>query len=287
VRIHKGSAGFNTALAVLLFLAACAWLGAAFYRQLEPESRTVSAEPAQVRESVFLSGMAVRTEALLCPAGEADGLPRDGSRLAAGETLACLADGSCLTAPQSLLYFADWDGLEYLSPAALFPFEPDAAAALLSAEPQPAGDCSGRLVLDPVWYFAARISQGQLPDTGSRCRLLLQDRALETEALVAAVCQSGEAGFVLLRLSGSSPDFYRLRREEAELVLAEHRGLSLPREAVRQAEDGKHFLLLLRDGLVEEETVDILYKGDDFYLVEGAGLSAGCAVIVSEEGLLG
>ncbi len=288
MRIHKEGQGLSTLLAVLLFLAACAYLGAAVYRALCPEVSTATAHHALFRERVGLRGIAIREEELLFSPQDPSALPEDGTRLAAGETLCCFADGSSQTLSASSLFFAGQDGYEYLQPDWLFPFEPARAQALLLAEARDEPNCLGRAVRGQVWYFAAVLTEGECPPLGSRCPVYFGADKLEAEALVAALCREDGQSYLLLRFTAGDPAFFRLRHEEAELILAEHRGLQVPLQAIRQDEAGNHCLEIFSAGLVETRTVDILYRGDEVCLVRQrageAPLPAPCSVLLQKEG---
>ena len=227
MRIHKELGGLNTALAVLLFLAACAWLGAGFWERLE-EPQTLPVTLSHLRESSRLSGIAVREEELFCPEQDPAGLPAAGTRLAAGETLCRFPDGSMEILRAPAHFFPDWDGLEHLDPSRLFPFDAAVAAGLLQTEPEKHPSACGRLVFSSVWYYAARLEEGAIPDPQSRCRLLVDGLDRELEALVLAVAEDASGCYVLLRLDEGSADCLGLRRFDAELVLREYSGLSLP-----------------------------------------------------------
>ncbi|MBQ9250412.1 MAG: hypothetical protein IJ179_08595 [Oscillospiraceae bacterium] len=222
MRIHKRpDTLFLRAMATLLFLALCAWLGAGLHRAMTPApGMRADAGAADDPAAVTLRGVAVRRERLLCSRRRVRLAAADGKRLAEGAELAVTAGGTALYTDSSAVFFADWDGLEWLDPEALAGLDVPAAEALLAAEPQSSAGAYGRLVTGTDWYFAA-LSDDELPlNPGGRCLLRFQglDRALPARLLSVSEAYGGQRA-VLLRLTEGGEDCLSLRKCDAQLFL--------------------------------------------------------------------
>ena len=139
-----------SALASLLFLAVCAYAGAALRGSADGvELMTVSA--VTVTESAELDGIVLRRERALPRGAELAPAAADGHRLPAGTAIA-LPDGTRELTGHSYVFFKKTDGFESLAPEA--PEKIDAAAldVLLAAEPAESGRSGGRLVSGFDWY---------------------------------------------------------------------------------------------------------------------------------------
>ena len=163
MRIHKPSDdGFLRAAVVLLFLAVCAWTGAALYRTLRLHPASGEALQAAVAEGIPLTGVAIRREQLLCSRGGATLAAEAGKRVARGAVLAVAADGSAVYAERSAVFFPDWDGLEALGPR--FPSE------------SRAGGSSGTVSHSKVVDQLSSHHEGYIPylskQTGLQCEFL-------------------------------------------------------------------------------------------------------------------
>lgn len=251
--------GFSRAVAAVLFLAASAYIGAGLFSGLERGAETVSVRAVSVTDSVKLQGLAVRRERLIRSPGGGRVTAGEGLRVPKGGQLA-LEDGRPLPADSSGLFFSDTDGLESLGPEALEGLDVKGLEALLSLEGRPEGDALGRLVLGCDWYYAALAPQeAALPEPGP-CALLLDGRRLSARLLSVSPPEDGQVALVL-RLTEDDGELLRLRKAEAELILAEYSGLELPEEALVRS-DGGAFVYTISAGAVERKAVTLLYDDD-------------------------
>ena len=274
------------AIAVLLFLTVCAYIGAGFYEGLADDMQTVRAESAAVTESIGLYGVAVRREQQLC-SPTAQILPVNGKRYPSGAAICMAGDGSCVYSPAPATFYESFDGFEYLDPDMLFPFGSNTFSELLSSESEKGRHCLGRLLLDNIWYYAAEVTVGLAPSAGQSCSLLFEDIGRECEGLVWAVCRDRDKEYVLLRINGGDEQLMSLRHCSAKLILCEYKGLKIPKNAVCTDNNGKKYIRVLAAGLVETRTVDIIYTGDDFCLVKQSwswdALREGESVLINRE----
>lgn len=257
--------------AAIVFLAVCAYAGAAVYSRVEqPEIETVRV--LHIQESARLQGIVLRREQGLSFTWGSTLLAEDSRRLAAGEPLAVDLWGEELWSPCSAVFFDDSDGFEYLSPQDIEPDDPSALEELLDREPGEVSD--GRLVTDTAWYYwAFTSSKAELPSSG-RCSVQFDGLEESVPAQVLSLSESrGGKRAVLLRLTQGGREYLSLRKTGAELLFSQRSGLYLPEEAIMQEADGSKFVYVLSAGIAEKQPVDIIYTGSGFSLA-AAGLAS-------------
>ena len=258
------SSRFFSLVAGTLFLAVCAYGGAALYRQVErPEIVTV--QSARLQESVELRGIVLREEQSLCFPRGTRPLAPEGQRLAAGQALALDGAGQEILCGQPGVFFSETDGFEGLGIESLDPGDAAALEALLEEKPEAGGD--GRLVTGWVWYYWALCPEGQaLPLSGS-CRIEFagMDESVPARIICLSPPEKGRQA-VLLRLNNGGSEYLKLRKTGAKLLFSEHSGLYLPEEAIQLAEDGSQFVNTLSAGTLEPRAVEITYTGEGFSL---------------------
>lgn len=262
-RIHN--APYLRAVAAVLFLAACAYLGAGLLG-LAPGRRTSVVRCGSLRQSVPLSGIALRREALL-PVEAPPGMD-EGARIPANSSL---SGSQAVFAPESALCFSGGDGCEALSPQALSPFSLERVQALMECAPEKAEGC--RLVYDFCWYYAAVTEQPCPVEAPAQVKLLLEGIEGPIPAQLCAVDESGGSTALLLRAGVMSPDCLCLRKCSGELLIAEHTGLEVPAAAIH-SDGGSEFVNILSAGKAERREVEIIYTQDQVSIVLPAGAEA-------------
>lgn len=271
-RIHN--APYLRAVAAVLFLAACAYLGAGLFGSASGP-RTVTVCSGSIRQSVPLTGIALRREELL-PGEIPPGLEQ-GERVSAHSAL---GGTQRVLAPESALCFSGGDGCEDLSPESLRPFSLERVEALLEREGEKAEGC--RLVYDFCWYYAAVSAEPCPIEAPAQVQLSLVGIEGPISALLCAVDESGGSTALLLRTGSMSPDCLCLRKCTGELIIAEHTGLEVPANAVH-SEGGTEFVYILTAGKTERREVKILYTQNGVSIVSPAGaeaLTAGDRVLI-------
>lgn len=235
-------------VAALLFLALCAYIGAAMWEHTGGDVSVVTARASVVTESVPLRGIAVRTEqSIELDAENGERLPADG-RHPAG------------------VWFAESDGYEHLSPAMLS--EPRSVLEAGAGE-----HTGGRLVTENVWYFVAECKTELV--CGEKYAILFTGAPYP---VTATLCRS-DGEYAVFRLSDGGDFFLSLRRCEAELETRRLSGTELPAEAIRTDGDGGSFVYIVSSLVVKRAEVDILYTDGTIALV--SGIHAGETVAVS------
>ncbi len=221
MRIHKwAGSSFFPIVTALLFLAVCAWIGAALYGRLvllpQPD-----AQPAAAPALLQLQGIAIRRERLLCARRPVRELAESGQRLPRGGEVAVTAGGKAVCTEASAVFFADWDGWEHLEPPEAETLEVAALQALLDSAPRERAGAYGRLVLEQDWYFAALADEGFSLPAGRRCRLQFAEirRLLPARLLWVSPAADGQRA-LLFRLTEGGADCLSLRKCQADLVLS-------------------------------------------------------------------
>lgn len=273
----KNERPFRALTAALLFLAICAWAGAALYRSLRPARRSAAARRAVYTESASLEGIALREETLLS-AGEAlRPAVADGSRVAAGAAVAFAGERPMLAAAPGR-FCADWDGYEALSPALCAALDAAGLRALLASEPAKTENAVGRLVCGFSWYFAALCEDADLLPPGAY-RVEFEGK---TERLRARLVRA-EDGLVILRLEAAE-GFYSLRRCRARLILHEEEAIAVPLAALRTLPDGAYAVDVLAASGLQTRPVTLLgIEGGELLLRTEEGeayLRPGCSVLL-------
>lgn len=259
----------------LCFSAVCAYLIAhAAGALLYPEA---AVRRASVTEGLSLSGIAVREELVLSAASApASAAPR-GARLARGEA-AAYVDGAAVTAPASALFFDSTDGLEFISPSSLFPFDAAAFSAVYAARPAIKEGAYGRLVMGFSWYFAARAEDaGGAYDALAPGPYTLSFEGVAapmTAELIAVSADHDGAPIMLFRLPMGDGAAMSLRRCAARLELFCAAGLALPAEAVGTDDAGNNYVYRRTAAGYERAAVRIIYSSGDSLLAAADGALA-------------
>lgn len=246
------------AVAAVLFLAVCAYCGAALGKGLVKDTETVQVCLVCVNESVQAEGVAVRREQLIC-SGTGQIKQEDGSRLKAGTVLA-QNEGGAITVDTSSVFCKSTDGYEFLSPELLHDLTVSSFYGILRCKPQPSSAFDGRLVAGHDWYYAALCAEGSRLSAGDRCELLFDGFEEPVEAGLQYISPAENGKQVLVfRLVRGGDAFMSLRFCKAEILISRHWGLKVPSSAVYSDREGNKFADILLDGLVECRRVDIIY----------------------------
>ncbi len=210
------------------------------------------------------------------------------------ETLrASLGAKDYLYAPAAGVFSAETDGFEALTPAVLDGISPEGVENLRGQGSEVADDVVGKIVTNHAWYYAAVMAEKDADRlrVGDVTSLDFGYRSSRTvRATVRSISPTDRAGqvAVVFRCSSALAETLSLRLAEAEVVFRSYSGLRVPKKAVH-VEDGKTVVYTVSAGQMERKTVDILYTGEDFYLVEagseGGSLRAGNELIVSGKDL--
>lgn len=258
------NARFFSLVVGTLFLAVCAYTGAAIYRRAE-QPEIVTVQSMHLRESAELEGIVLREEQSLCFDRGTTPLAREGERLAAGQALALDEKGREILSQRPGIYFSGTDGFEELSAADIQAESLSALEETLAARPEKGG--GGRLVTGGAWYYWAVCPDRQALSHSGACRIEFEGMGESVPARIIRLSppENGRRA-LLLRLNQGGSGYLKLRKTGATLLFSEHSGLYLPEEAIQRAEDGSQFVYTLSAGAAQRRTVEITYTGEGFSL---------------------
>ena len=204
-----------------------------------------------------------------------------------------LGEKDYLYAPATGIFSDETDGFEGLTPAVLDGISPEGVENLRTQGSEVPDDVVGKIVTNHAWYYAAVMAEKDADRlrVGDVTSLDFGYRSSRTvRASVRSISPTDRDGkvAVVFRCSSALAETLSLRLAEAEVVFRTYSGLRVPKKAVH-VEDGKTVVYTVSAGQMERKSVDILYTGEDFYLVEagseGGSLRAGNELIVSGKDL--
>ena len=206
---------------------------------------------------------------------------------------ASLSANDYLNAPAAGTFSTEVDGWEGLTPAVLDGISPEGVQSLREQNSPVEENTLGKIVTDPAWYYAAVMAEADADRlrVGDETSLDFGYRSSRTvRAVVRSISPTDRRGqvAVVFRCSSALAETLSLREADAEVVFRTYSGLRVPKKAVH-VEDDKTVVYTASAGQMEKKTVEILYTGEDFYLVaagnEGGSLRAGNDLIVSGKNL--
>ena len=204
-----------------------------------------------------------------------------------------LSERDYLYAPAAGVFSAETDGFESLTPAVLDGITPEGVENLRTQGSDVPDDVIGKVVTNHAWYYAAVMAEKDSDRlrVGDVTSLDFGYRSSRTvRATVRSISPTDRSGrvAVVFRCSSALAKTLSLRLAEAEVVFRSYSGLRVPKKAVH-VEDEKTVVYTVSAGQMERKVVDILYTGEDFYLVEagseGSSLRAGNELIISGKDL--
>lgn len=204
-----------------------------------------------------------------------------------------LSERDYLYAPAAGVFSAETDGFESLTPAVLDGITPEGVENLRTQGSDVPDDVIGKVVTNHAWYYAAVMAEKDSDRlrVGDVTSLDFGYRSSRTvRATVRSISPTDRSGrvAVVFRCSSALAETLSLRLAEAEVVFRSYSGLRVPKKAVH-VEDEKTVVYTVSAGQMERKVVDILYTGEDFYLVEagseGSSLRAGNELIISGKDL--
>lgn len=176
-----------------------------------------------------------------------------------------------ITAAQSGMFSSHLDGYEtLLSPDSLIGLLPEELAAFSELTPLSAEGSLGKLVTNPVWYYAAtlpsryshELSPGQVVDVYFDAL----SKALEMEVDSVGEIQDDQV-VAVFRSARDEHVAGELRQESCRIILESEEGILIPKEALRVCE-GENGVFVSSGYNAVFRPVKILAENDDYYLVK-------------------
>ncbi|MDO4174476.1 MAG: HlyD family efflux transporter periplasmic adaptor subunit [Eubacteriales bacterium] len=176
-----------------------------------------------------------------------------------------------VTSPRSGYFCESADGLEEV-------FTPDVIDDLtLSSLDQLAqsetSDSSGKgkIVYGYVWYFAARVSDSDAKrlTQGDTIQLRFSQVSQDIEATVTSIRDEEDSDdtLVIFQSQDMTEELISMRKQVATVIIDSYSGLRVPKSAVRMEGD-EMGVYVLSNSVASYKTIEPLYEGDDFYIVE-------------------
>ena len=254
---------FAKLVSAVLFTAVCAY-ALAHLMQFAENGRTEILTEKTVTDSITLEGIALRSEQPVCLEGEPVFFCKSGKRVAAKHVIA-KCGGNDLISSESALFFDNCDGYEYLS-ISEETFSPERLRELLCAEKQNE-TAVGRLVTGRNWYFAATADAQSIPCGESKVKFDGSDEAVN--ASLVRSCPDGEGKTaILLKIRIGKNEYLSLRRCGGEIIRKEITGLAVSKKAVSEDSGGNTFVIKRTVKGESSCPVDIIYNGEDFFLIK-------------------
>ncbi len=178
-----------------------------------------------------------------------------------------------ITTTDSGYFVSNADGYEnYFSIENLSEITVGQVEAALKAKPKDvAPDVMGKLITGFNWYVVAAVdtlSIGTLHEGGEYKVRFPESTAGEVTVTLEAL-QNTENGrtVIVLKSNLMNENLVNLRIEKAQLVLKEHKGFKVGKEAIREV-DGEKGVYIRRGNLINFRKVEIIYTGEDYVIVK-------------------
>lgn len=211
------------------------------------------------------------------------------------------SDMEPITAPAAGIFSTMLDGYEHLQPSDLKNLTPEKLRSIMDEPQEKPADAFGKLVDSTRWYFAAVIDAEHLEVHGSAIAkgdfVTLEFGRYYSQNLRARVESIGapaDGGCVIVfSCSEALADTLAMRIVTATLVMDEHSGIRVPKEAVRMetndAGEIVRYVYTLTGAQAEKKTIEIVWETENYYLVAESGqdraLREGNEIIVSANDL--
>lgn len=161
-------------------------------------------------------------------------------------------------------------------------------------------DQLGKVVRDFRWYFVTAVSIDELNGIKIGANLRLRFPQVDDDIVVTVhdIRKEKDQKVALLILRGMdiTPELVTMRCQSAEIIRASYTGIRVPKAAVKiqinqKNDDQQQGVYILPDSMSRFKPIDVLYEGDDYYVVRqgdtgtNTGLVVGDTIIVNARGL--
>lgn len=188
---------------------------------------------------------------------------------------ASLQGGAAVTAPAAGYFVGRTDGCEEsLTPESLKTLSADAITQVVERQ-EASSEAIGKVVDGYSWYFAAQVTADEAKRLKEVSKVTLRFPQLLAEDISCSVYdvhqdESGE--WVAVFESGYMNAALLMARDQpADIILRSYTGLKVPKEALRQNEDGEWGAYCLEGAQVVFKKITILFQTDSFYVAKDTG----------------
>lgn len=186
------------------------------------------------------------------------------------------------TAPYSGYYSDIVDGYEQiLTPDELDELSIERFRALTESEVLAPSATLGKIIQGFTWYLVSEVSAAQADrlTEGDKLRVSFTQASLEAPVTVHEVIKEHGSDTALVVLEGTSFDseMVSMRKQPIEIIIAEHSGLRVPKQAVRMLDNELGVFIL--SGTVEKfKRIETLYEAEDYFVVQQSATDANALV---------
>lgn len=188
---------------------------------------------------------------------------------------ASLQGGAAVTAPAAGYFVGRTDGCEEsLTPEGLKTLSADAITQVVERK-EASSEAIGKVVDGYSWYFAAPVTAEEAKRLKEVSKVTLRFPQLLAEDISCSVYdvhedENGE--WVAVFQSGYMNTALLMARDQpADIILRSYTGLKVPKEALRQNEDGEWGAYCLEGAQVVFKKITILFQTDSFYVAKDTG----------------
>ncbi|RHO53169.1 hypothetical protein DW094_12445 [Ruminococcaceae bacterium AM07-15] len=188
---------------------------------------------------------------------------------------ASLQGGTAVTTPAAGYFVGRTDGCEEsLTPEGLKTLSADAITQVVERK-EASSEAIGKVVDGYSWYFAAQVTADEAKRLKEVSKVTLRFPQLLAEDISCSVYdvhqdESGE--WVAVLQSGYMNTALLMARDQpADIILRSYTGLKVPKEALRQNEDGEWGAYCLEGAQVVFKKITILFQTDSFYVAKDTG----------------
>lgn len=188
---------------------------------------------------------------------------------------ASLQGGAAVTTPAAGYFVGKTDGCEEsLTPEGLQTLSAGAITQVVERQ-ESATEAMGKVVDGYSWYFAAPVSAEEAKKLKELNKVTLRFPQLLAEDISCSVydVHEDETGdWVAVFQSGYMNTALLMARDQpADIILRSYTGLKVPKEALRQNEEGEWGAYCLEGAQVVFKKITILFQTDSFYVAEETG----------------
>ena len=188
---------------------------------------------------------------------------------------ASLQGGAAVTAPAAGYFVGRTDGCEEsLTPEGLKTLSASAITQVVERQ-EASTEAIGKVADGYSWYFAAPVSEEEAKKLKELNKVTLRFPQLLAEDISCSVydVHQDESGqWVAVFESGYMNAALLMARDQpADIILRSYTGLKVPKEALRQNEDGEWGAYCLEGAQVVFKKITILFQTDSFYVAKDTG----------------
>lgn len=202
------------------------------------------------------------------------------------ELIASCGSGVSYAADRSGYFYSSPDGFEHIfTSAALENLTGRSFFELIESAPKSTAGTYGKISYTSEWYFVLPVKMEErqyfqkkmqteegetvVPETKIYDILFEENGKTTLPMTVSRVIEAPEQGTALIVFSCDRlpKNFELLRCQSVQITVDATSGIYVPRDCVKK-QDGMRGVYILRGSVVYFRQIDILYEGDDYYLVK-------------------